>query len=307
MNSTIHDRTGGMDPQPLRGRAGWGRPDSASGSRGASVRAWLASLPDCGEHRARHRPAAAAHRGSGRVSKCTMASRSCGYGRRDTVATDSFGSATCSPTPGRCCAAPPPEGLPRPDVVVGSSLHPLAAWAGARLAVRHRVPFVYEFRDLWPHTLIAMGRISENGPAARGLRGLERHLGRRAARTFSPLPGGERHVRELGPRPRFLHLDSQRRRVDRAGDGGRRRLFRAVHPRVSRRPRRGQRSGHPARRHAPPAPRRASGAPAVGRRRPAQAATDGAGGPPRARHGAVRGAGTEGGDWAPLRPMRTPS
>ena len=92
-------------------------------------------------------------------------------------------------------------GLPRPDVVVGSSLHPLAAWAGARLAVRHRVPFVYEFRDLWPHTLIAMGRISENGPAARGLRGLERHLGRRAARTFSPLPGGERHVRELGLDP----------------------------------------------------------------------------------------------------------
>ena len=88
--------------------------------------------------------------------------------------------------------------LPRPDVIVGSSLHPLAAWAGARLATRHRVPFVYEFRDLWPHTLVAMGRIGDNGLVAKGLRRLDRYLVRRAARIVSPLPGGDRHVRELG-------------------------------------------------------------------------------------------------------------
>lgn len=51
--------------------------------------------------------------------------------------------------------------LPSPDVVVGSSVHPFAAYSGAVLARRFRVPFVFEARDLWPQTLFGVGRIQQ--------------------------------------------------------------------------------------------------------------------------------------------------
>lgn len=84
--------------------------------------------------------------------------------------------------------------LARPDVVIGSSVHPLAAWAGARLARRHRVPFVFEVRDLWPQTLVDMGRLKPNGIATRGLRALEAHLYGQAKRIVVLLPGAGEYI-----------------------------------------------------------------------------------------------------------------
>ena len=45
----------------------------------------------------------------------------------------------------------------RPDVVIGSSPHLLAARAGLKMARRWGVPFVFEVRDLWPESLLAAG------------------------------------------------------------------------------------------------------------------------------------------------------
>jgi len=90
------------------------------------------------------------------------------------------------------------RGLPRPQVVIGSSVHPFAAWAGARLARRHRVPFVFEVRDLWPQTLIDLGRLREGSLVARALRLLERHLYRCADRILILMPGATEYIRTLG-------------------------------------------------------------------------------------------------------------
>lgn len=84
--------------------------------------------------------------------------------------------------------------LPAPDVVIGSSVHPLAAWAGCRLARRNGVPFIFEVRDLWPQTLIDMGALSSNGLPARLLRALESHLYRRAARIVVLLPRATEYI-----------------------------------------------------------------------------------------------------------------
>ncbi len=92
-------------------------------------------------------------------------------------------------------------GLPRPDVVIGSSVHPLAAWAGLVLARRHGVPFVFEVRDLWPQTLIDLGRISASNPAAVALRWMEKHLYRAAARIIVLLPGAKDYITPLGIPP----------------------------------------------------------------------------------------------------------
>lgn len=97
--------------------------------------------------------------------------------------------------------------LPQPDVIVGSSVHPFAAAAGALLARRHRVPFIFEVRDLWPQTLIDLGRISEKSLAARLMRQLERWLCRRAARVIVLLPKASDYYVPLGvPGERVLWI-----------------------------------------------------------------------------------------------------
>jgi glycosyltransferase involved in cell wall biosynthesis len=88
--------------------------------------------------------------------------------------------------------------LPQPDVVVGSSVHPLAAWSGAMLARRFGVPFIFEVRDLWPQTLIDMGRISPTSVAARLLRRLEAWLYQRADRIVVLLPLAAEYIAPLG-------------------------------------------------------------------------------------------------------------
>lgn len=80
------------------------------------------------------------------------------------------------------------SGLPKPDKVIGSSVHPLAAWAALILARRHGVPFYFEIRDLWPETLIQMGALSRDGKASRALRALEKHLCSNAEKVITTMP-----------------------------------------------------------------------------------------------------------------------
>ena len=66
--------------------------------------------------------------------------------------------------------------VPRPDVIIGSTAHPLAAQAGASLANTLGVPFILEVRDLWPETLIDMGALRRNSVLARALTRVEGSL-----------------------------------------------------------------------------------------------------------------------------------
>lgn len=88
--------------------------------------------------------------------------------------------------------------LPRPDAIIGSSVHPFAALAGAILARRHRVPFLFEVRDLWPQTLIDMGRLRERSLMTWLLRRLERWLYQRATRIVVLLPRAIDYIAPLG-------------------------------------------------------------------------------------------------------------
>jgi glycosyltransferase involved in cell wall biosynthesis len=90
------------------------------------------------------------------------------------------------------------RGLSAPNIVIGSSVHPFAALAGAFLARRYRVPFVFEVRDLWPQTLIEMGRIRDGGVVSWLLRRLELRLYRSAARIVVLLPRAVDYIAPLG-------------------------------------------------------------------------------------------------------------
>lgn len=90
--------------------------------------------------------------------------------------------------------------LPAPDVIVGSTVHLLAAWAALRLARRHRIPFVFEIRDIWPETLVDLGHLTARNPLAVAMRWLSRHLCANAALVLSPLPGVREYLNDLGLR-----------------------------------------------------------------------------------------------------------
>lgn len=88
--------------------------------------------------------------------------------------------------------------MPRPDVVIGSSVHPAAAAAACLIGRLRRVPFVFEVRDLWPQTLVDMGALKDNGAITRVLRGLERFLYRRARVVITLLPRATDYLTLLG-------------------------------------------------------------------------------------------------------------
>ncbi len=87
--------------------------------------------------------------------------------------------------------------LPTPQFVLGSSVHLGASWAARRLARRHRARFILEVRDLWPETLIALGRIKRDSAIARSMLGLERSLARSADLVVSPLPAAQQYMADF--------------------------------------------------------------------------------------------------------------
>lgn len=93
------------------------------------------------------------------------------------------------------------EGLGAPEFVIGSSVHPLAGLAAWRVARRYSVPFVFEVRDLWPQTLIDMGKLSKRSLIAFALRRLEEFLYKKAARIISVLPGAVDYIKMFGIDP----------------------------------------------------------------------------------------------------------
>jgi glycosyltransferase involved in cell wall biosynthesis len=74
--------------------------------------------------------------------------------------------------------------LPRPDVIVATSpqfFTPCAAWI---VSLLRRRPFVFELRDLWPDSIVAVGAVREN-VLIRTLRKVEYFLYRRARRIVT--------------------------------------------------------------------------------------------------------------------------
>jgi glycosyltransferase involved in cell wall biosynthesis len=74
--------------------------------------------------------------------------------------------------------------LPRPNVIVSTSPQFFTACAAYVLSLFKRRPFVFELRDLWPDSIIAVGAMRESA-AIRALKRLEYFLYRKAARIVS--------------------------------------------------------------------------------------------------------------------------
>lgn len=90
----------------------------------------------------------------------------------------------------------PKLNLPKPDIIIGSSVHLFAVWAAYKLSRKYKVPFVMEVRDLWPQTLIDMG-ISKWHPFIVLLGWLEKFLYKKADKIITNLPYAYEYIEKF--------------------------------------------------------------------------------------------------------------
>ncbi|KKK38724.1 hypothetical protein WQ57_06970 [Mesobacillus campisalis] len=72
----------------------------------------------------------------------------------------------------------------KPDIVVGSLVHPLAAYVGYLVSKKRKAIFYFEERDLWPQTLIDLGKVTKRNPVIYGLASIEKFLYRKSKRVI---------------------------------------------------------------------------------------------------------------------------
>ena len=86
----------------------------------------------------------------------------------------------------------------KPDVIMGSSAHPLTSIAGILVARRFRVPAIVEVRDLWPEAIFSFGKVKMNSLVGRLLSGGEKWMYVHADAIVFTKEGDVDHIKEMG-------------------------------------------------------------------------------------------------------------
>lgn len=76
----------------------------------------------------------------------------------------------------------------KPDEIIGSVVHTWGALCGYKLAQEFKVPFIYEVRDLWPLTLVELGKMSRFHPLVLYLDHLDKILAESARLIITSAP-----------------------------------------------------------------------------------------------------------------------
>ena len=91
----------------------------------------------------------------------------------------------------------PTDRLPKPDVIIVSSLSLLTILNGIRLKARHGCKLVFEIRDIWPLTMTEEGGYSPGNPFVKLLGWVERLGYRRSDVIVGTMPNLTEHVTEV--------------------------------------------------------------------------------------------------------------
>lgn len=84
--------------------------------------------------------------------------------------------------------------LPHPDVIVASSPQLLVGLSGWWLSFTRQIPFVFEVRDLWPESLVAVGAGEENSLLHIALAKIARFLYERSSSIVVVTPAFKEHL-----------------------------------------------------------------------------------------------------------------
>lgn len=84
----------------------------------------------------------------------------------------------------------------KPDVIIGSSVHPLACVAGIQIAKKFRIPCIVEIRDLWPEAIFTVGYIKEKSIIGRVLSAGEKWIYEHGDAIIFTKEGDTDHLKE---------------------------------------------------------------------------------------------------------------
>lgn len=101
----------------------------------------------------------------------------------------------------------------KPDIILASSVHPLALIAGEKFAKKHHIPCLCEVRDLWPQTLVELGYLGEKGLITRLMYRGEHSIYRKSQGVIFTMPGGKDYIKDRGwqndvPLDRVYHISN---------------------------------------------------------------------------------------------------
>jgi len=85
----------------------------------------------------------------------------------------------------------------KPDIVIGSSVHLLGVLAAYHISKKFNSKFIIEIRDLWPETLVRLGKISTKHPIYIGFHILEKFLYNKADSIVSLLYGAHKYINKF--------------------------------------------------------------------------------------------------------------
>lgn len=88
--------------------------------------------------------------------------------------------------------------LKKPDIIIGSSMHPFAVLAGWWLSRRYKAKFIFEVRDLWPQTAVDMGAMRSTNIAAKLLYSWEKFMYKKADKIIVLLPNVKEYIEKRG-------------------------------------------------------------------------------------------------------------
>lgn len=86
----------------------------------------------------------------------------------------------------------------KPDVIIGSSVHPLACLAALILGKKYNIKKIIEIRDLWPETLLMMGIVKEKTILSWLLYKGEKYLYKKADSIIFTMEGGKQYIVDKG-------------------------------------------------------------------------------------------------------------
>ena len=101
----------------------------------------------------------------------------------------------------------------KPDIIIASSVHPLAILAGIEIAKYFKVKCICEIRDLWPESLIAYGILNKNSIFAKMLYAGEKYLYRHSDKIIMTWQGGYDYIKDRGwnidiPAEKVVHISN---------------------------------------------------------------------------------------------------
>jgi len=86
--------------------------------------------------------------------------------------------------------------LDKPDIIIGSTVHPFAPIIGYRFSKRYNTPFVFEIRDLWPQSFLDMGAWHEKDMVSKVFKSIEKYTVKRADTIISLSPMTEGYLKD---------------------------------------------------------------------------------------------------------------